>query len=154
MMEFSRSAKYTAKKPHKCFLCDEQIREGEKMSNKIRRIFCPTPEEELEDVEKIAEIREALKGTCSACIHHEESDLPGYFTDYGRCRVGSPLFGDIVTNPLVKCPSYQDREQTPGPTVKCRYVYGDNICERHSGNGEIVYCVEGPCLDEVIQDET
>lgn len=30
MMEFSRSAKYTAKKPHKCFLCDEQIREGEK----------------------------------------------------------------------------------------------------------------------------
>lgn len=122
-----------------------QFREGEKMSNKIRRIFCPTPEEELEDVEKIAEIREALKGTCSACIHHEESDLPGYFTDYGRCRVGSPLFGDIVTNPLVKCPSYQDREQTPGPTVKCRYVYGDNICERYSGNGEIFYCVEGPC---------
>lgn len=126
------------------------------MSNKIRRIFCPTPEEELEDVEKIAEIREALKGTCSACIHHEESDLPGYFTDYGRCRVGSPLFGDIVTNPLVKCPSYQDREQTPGPTVKCRYVYGDNICERYSGNGEIVYCVEGPCpydMPEEVRNE-
>lgn len=30
MMEFSRSAKYTAKKPHKCFLCDEEISKGEK----------------------------------------------------------------------------------------------------------------------------
>lgn len=30
----------------------------------------------------------------------------------------------------------------------------DRVCERYSGNGEIVYCVEGPCLDEVIQDET
>ena len=27
-MELSKSAKYTAKKPHKCFLYDEQIREG------------------------------------------------------------------------------------------------------------------------------
>lgn len=30
MMEFSRAAKYTAKKPHKCSLCGEQILDGEK----------------------------------------------------------------------------------------------------------------------------
>lgn len=33
----------------------------------------------------------------------------------------------------------------PEERYKCRYADGDGVCDKCSENGEIIYCVEGPC---------
>ena len=35
--------------------------------------------------------------------------------------------------------------ETPDERYKCRYADDDGVCSKLSGNGEIIYCVEGPC---------
>ena len=42
--------------------------------------------------------------------------------------------------------------EPPDKRYQCRYADGDGVCSKLSGNGEIIYCVEGPCpymFDEV-----
>lgn len=37
---------------------------------------------------------------------------------------------------------------------KCRYADNNGVCSKCSGNGEIIYCVEGPCpYDMPMEDE-
>ena len=33
--------------------------------------------------------------------------------------------------------------ETPKERYKCRYADGNGVCSKLSGNGEIIYCVEG-----------
>lgn len=35
--------------------------------------------------------------------------------------------------------------EPPEERYKCRYADGDGVCDKCSANGEIIYCVEGPC---------
>lgn len=38
---------------------------------------------------------------------------------------------------------------------KCRYADANGVCSKLSGNGEIIYCVEGPCpyMFEEVRDD-
>lgn len=62
------------------------------MSNKLRHIFAPTPEEELQDLEKYKSIceqsyREKWCSTCSNYIPVPD-DLPGVVTAFPDCKRG------------------------------------------------------------------
>lgn len=35
--------------------------------------------------------------------------------------------------------------ELPDERYKCRYADDNGVCSKLSGNGEIIYCVEGPC---------
>ena len=56
------------------------------MGNRIRRIFSPTPKEEIKDLNRILDVRKEQIGKYSTCVHYKGSDLPGYWTDYGNCK--------------------------------------------------------------------
>ena len=58
------------------------------MSNKLRRVLCPTPEEQKEDLKKRLKLwGEAVKEkSCSVCVHFYD-DSTGVSTDYG-CDLG------------------------------------------------------------------
>lgn len=45
--------------------------------------------------------------------------------------------------------------EPPDKRYKCRYADGDGVCSKLSGNGEISYCVEGPCpyMFEEVRDD-
>ena len=45
--------------------------------------------------------------------------------------------------------------EPPEERYKCRYADANGVCSKCSGNGEIIYCVEGPCpymFEEVLDD--
>lgn len=47
--------------------------------------------------------------------------------------------------------------EPPKERYKCRYADDNGVCSKCSGNGEIIYCVEGPCpymFEEVLDDGT
>lgn len=58
----------------------------------FRRIFWPTKEEIIKDLEMLVCLHEESIGQCSTCIHHEESHMPGFITDFGECKKKIPLF--------------------------------------------------------------
>lgn len=37
------------------------------------------------------------------------------------------------------------REQVEKVWEECRYADYNGVCRKLSGNGEIIYCIEGPC---------
>lgn len=46
--------------------------------------------------------------------------------------------------------------EPPEERYKCRYADANGVCSKCSGNGEIIYCVEGPCpydLPEEVRDD-
>ena len=46
--------------------------------------------------------------------------------------------------------------EPPEERYKCRYADDNGVCSKLNGNGEIIYCVEGPCpydLPEEVKDE-
>lgn len=45
--------------------------------------------------------------------------------------------------------------EPPEERYKCRYADGDGVCDKCSANGEIIYCVEGPCpyMFEEVRDD-
>lgn len=46
--------------------------------------------------------------------------------------------------------------EPPEKRYKCRYADDNGVCSKLSGNGEIIYCVEGPCpydFPEEVRDE-
>ena len=62
------------------------------MSNKLRRIFAPTPEEELEDLEKLKGVSERAyrEKWCSTCVDYipVPDNLPGVVSAYPDCKRG------------------------------------------------------------------
>lgn len=86
------------------------------MSNHLKRIFKPSIEEEIADLESIISIYGSLIGECCTCIHHEETSLPGYYTDYGRCEIKSECFSKKVSGlNKIPCSNYcEDIDFTKG----------------------------------------
>lgn len=62
------------------------------MPNKLRRIFAPTPEEELKDLEKLKSVSERAyrEKWCSTCVNYipVPDDLPGVVSAYPDCKLG------------------------------------------------------------------
>ena len=62
------------------------------MSSKLRRIFNPTIEEQIQDYELLLKLHTEQLGQCSTCENLISGDMSGVVTDYGMCRKNSPLF--------------------------------------------------------------
>ena len=80
------------------------------MGNKLRRIFCPTPEEEAEDLRQYKAIHDELakERGCSTCknIRHV-IDYPGFVTGgENECTAG--LECDTVFFTVKDCPLWED----------------------------------------------
>ena len=45
--------------------------------------------------------------------------------------------------------------EPPEERYKCRYADDNGVCSKCSGDGEIIYCVEGPCpyMFEEVRDD-
>ena len=48
-----------------------------------------------------------------------------------------------------------DQMPTVSLSTGCRYADANGVCSKLSGNGEIIYCVEGPCpyMFEEVRDD-
>ena len=66
------------------------------MSSKLRRIFNPTIEEQIQDYEFLLKLHTEQLGQCSTCANLIPGDMSGVVTDYGMCRKNSPLFSAKV----------------------------------------------------------
>lgn len=61
-----------------------------------------------------------------------------------------PILGKPIVTHWMPLP------ELPEERYKCRYADDNGVCSKCSGNGEIIYCVEGPCpydLPEEVKDE-
>lgn len=56
------------------------------MSSKLRRIFNPTIEEQIQDYEFLLKLHTEQLGQCSTCANLIYGDMSGVVTDYGMCR--------------------------------------------------------------------
>lgn len=66
------------------------------MTVSFRKTFCPTKEEQIDTIEMLIKIHKSQFGDCSTCLFHLPTDLPGFVTDYGSCRMNSPIFAQKV----------------------------------------------------------
>lgn len=75
--------------------------------NKLRDIFMPSIEERIKTTEKLIQLYNEHIGYCSTCDHHISVDVPGFVTDYGFCKVESPIFEAKVCGLIDEgCPLY------------------------------------------------
>ena len=66
------------------------------MLSSFRKVFCPTKEEQIKDLETVLKLHQDNLYHCSTCVFHILTDMPGFVTDYGSCRVNSPIFVEKV----------------------------------------------------------
>ena len=77
------------------------------MMSDFRRIFNPTVEEQIQDIDSFLNIHKELIGHCCTCRYYRGSTMPGFVTDCGECLLASPLFSRKVFTPEKwYCPSY------------------------------------------------
>lgn len=62
----------------------------------FRKVFFPTKTELIEDYERAIDLHNKQIGHCSTCVFHIPTNMPGFVTDYGDCRVNSPIFTEKV----------------------------------------------------------
>ena len=75
----------------------------------FRKVFHPTKEEQIESTEMLIKLHEDQLNHCSTCVFHIPTDMPGFVTDYGDCRVNSPIFAEKVCGlKEIKCPYYAE----------------------------------------------
>ncbi len=83
------------------------------MSNAIRRLFCPTPEEEAEDLAKFIALHKELAKDrgCETCRNTRHMvDYPGFVTgEENECTAG--LECDTVFFTVRNCPRWADSLQ-------------------------------------------
>lgn len=60
--------------------------------NRLRRAFCPTREERISDFEMLLRMHREQIGHCSTCTNYVSSNMPGFVTDYGECKVEAEMF--------------------------------------------------------------
>ena len=86
-------------------------------------------------------------------LHAEISKWPDgvMYKDWVQSAIATaptvPVGGDWVNT----------KDRLPEERYKCRYADDNGVCSKCSKNGEIIYCVEGPCpymFDEVRDDGT
>lgn len=81
------------------------------MGNKLRRIFCPTEEEQLEDLKQHLMLHEKLKvkkgcSTCEYCMHVR--NYPGFVTAE-ECECTAGLECDTVLFSVENCPKWKEK---------------------------------------------
>lgn len=51
-----------------------------------------------------------------------------------------------------KISHWMPKLEPPEKRYKCRYADDNGVCSKCSGNGEIIYCIEGPCPYDMPED--
>lgn len=87
------------------------------MMGSFRRVFHPTPEEQIRDYEMLLALHTAQIGFCSTCANHIPSNMPGFVTDYGECRAGVQNFAEKVCG-LEQLPCQQYIEESIEPILR------------------------------------
>ena len=87
------------------------------MMGSFRRVFHPTPEEQIRDYEMLLALHIAQIGFCSTCANHIPSNMPGFVTDYGECRAGIQNFAEKVCG-LEQLPCQQYIEESIEPILR------------------------------------
>lgn len=73
----------------------------------FRKIFCPTKEELIENIEATIRIHKKCFNHCATCVFYIPTDMPGFVTDYGSCRLDCPIFSEKVCGHKdLKCSYY------------------------------------------------
>lgn len=88
--------------------------EAREAMNKLRKIFCPSTEDNIAWYERIIELHNEQFGECSTCIHHISPDptLPGFVTDYGSCKLDIDIFEKKVCSVnKVECDWYKNNTE-------------------------------------------
>lgn len=82
------------------------------MGNKVKDIFYPTKEEQINFFEFVMMIRQDQIGCCSTCAHYSSSDMPGFVTDYGTCQVNSSIFTKkVCSQEKIECSFYSEETE-------------------------------------------
>ena len=80
--------------------------------NRLQSIFNPTAEEQIQLLEKVKGLHEENIGHCITCKHYEGSEMPGFVTDYGKCRKKGQMFSKKVCGLISdKCPMYEENTE-------------------------------------------
>ena len=82
------------------------------MSNKLRRIFSPTPEEQKEDFERYQKMYDELAkekecSTCKYCVHVRS--CPSFVTGE-ECECTAGLKCDTVLFSVSNCPKWEEKK--------------------------------------------
>ena len=79
---------------------------------RFRRIFNPTKEEQIYDLEMLLRLHEEQIGHCCTCLNHILSDATGFVTDFGECKANSQIFAikacGLIDDP---CPLYEENAE-------------------------------------------
>lgn len=78
--------------------------------NEVRKIFCPTIEEEISQYKKIVELHNEQIGECSTCCYYIKPCLPGFVEDRGGCMWSCDVFIDKVLHldKRISCERYEE----------------------------------------------
>lgn len=79
--------------------------------NKIKELFSPTTEKEIERTRLLLKLHEEFIGDCSTCEHYvsPQPDLPEYVVDYGECSLKKDMFYKKVCGLChAVCSGYQE----------------------------------------------
>lgn len=75
----------------------------------FRRIFHPTKEEQINDLEMLLKRHEEQIGHCTTCKKHISSHEPGFVTDFGKCKNHSTIFAQKACGLTdAHCPLYEE----------------------------------------------
>ena len=84
------------------------------MANKLKELFFPSDSELIRQYNYLLRLHKEQIGLCSTCVHYIETGLPGFVTDYGKCRINSPVFVKKVSKLTndIKCSRYSEDKET------------------------------------------
>lgn len=77
----------------------------------------------------------------------------GYINNYGIWSFGNGLRWETSLKAVTH---WMPLPEPPDKRYKCRYADDNGVCSKLSGNGEIIYCMEGPCpydFPEEVRDD-
>lgn len=75
----------------------------------FRRTFKPTKEEQLHDLTLLYRLHGEQVGHCTTCLNYVSSEMPGFVTDFGSCKVYSDVFAAKVCG-LIDSPCHFYKE--------------------------------------------
>lgn len=86
------------------------------------KVFKPTKEDEIRSYEILVKLHRESIGECCTCKNYiaSPSDLPGFVTDYGACRLNKDIFHEK------ECESYEeDTDQINGFLAEIEKLKGE-----------------------------
>lgn len=62
------------------------------MNSNFMKAFFPSKDDKIKYLEAVISLRETFRGECATCISYIGSDMPGFVTDFGSCKLNAECF--------------------------------------------------------------